>query len=167
MASSKVNQAVALMHGKKDDHKDFLKGLGILRFLILNKLNSKENRLYALEVLHNYDKDEAHDILARFRDMLVFIDDGTEEVFIITKMSLNSKLDSHERIVCAVSLFNNGFITECMEIFLFLAKDEKLSPSYRVEACMYLIYSNREDLREETINILNSIILNRNLTCEF
>lgn len=146
----------------KENQQNVLKGISTLESLSFSNLNSSSGRIRALETLAEFDKNAANDILSRIRDSIPFIlgskQDPESELEILSHMALSPLFDSHERLLCAVCLYNNDFVIEPLELFLELAGDKDISPPYRVEACMYLIYSEEERFRILTVNILKDFI---------
>lgn len=151
-----------LLCSNKENQQNFLKGVNILESLSFSNLNSSSGRTKALETLAEFDKNAAIDIIYRIRDSIPFIleskQDPEAEVEILSHMSSCPLISSHERLVCAVCLYNNNFVTEPLNLFLELASDKGILPSYRVEACMYLIYSEDIRYRENTIEVLKGLI---------
>lgn len=156
--ATKLKQAETLC----SDKVNLQKGIQLLEQIALNRLQTDKTRFDALRKLYLVDKAAATDILSRIRDGIIFLTDAEQpvdaEVFIIYNAALGAFVDSHERILSAVCLYNNSFIQECMCLFELLAQDVSLMIDHRIEACMYLIYTEDERFRSIVIDVLTEII---------
>ena len=116
--STKLKQAEKLCSDKVNNPSNFQKGVLLLEQIALNKLHTDKTRFDALRTLYLSDKVAASDILSRIRDGIVFLTQAEQpvdaEVFIIYNAALGAFVDSYERILSAVCLYNNLFIQECM-----------------------------------------------------
>ena len=168
--NSRVEDA-RLLCNDKENIKNFQKGINILETLAFNSLNSSTSRINALETLAQFDKAAASDVLCRIQDTIPFIIDSKQdpeaEVDILSHVATCKYFSSHERLTSVVCLHNNNYIMEPLNLFLKLASDNTVNPSYRVEACMYLIYSEGENFREKTIDVLKELISDHELSDKF
>ncbi len=145
---------------------NFDKGLFILGDLATNVLYNISTRLKAIEGLYTIAPDYGNDKISQIRDSLKYLsenDSETEKNLIIEILHSHS-INSHERLICAVCLFNNYFIVECYPCFWDLSNDESVILKYRVEAIRFLIYSEIEEYYEKTIQLLISIISDHDYT---
>lgn len=169
--TTKIDQAVKLCENRNKDISSFQKGVGILEKIVINRLQTKESRFDALRKLFSYDRAAANDILARIRDGIPFLLESEQstddEVFVLYNASLGAFVESHDRIVTAVCLYNNSFIQECMTLFQYLAQDGSLLLDYRVEACMYLVYTEDDRFRSIAVDVLTEIVGDTDLANQY
>ncbi len=145
---SKLNQAIKMCENP-DNHQEFTKGLWIFNELIMNSLLATPARIKALLCLLKIAPDEASDKIARIRDCIPFLidkpDDLERELKLLSSLIEQPQINSHDRLLCAVCLYNNDFIEKCYDLFSHLANDISLLIDYRVEATRYLLYSEIVD----------------------
>ena len=144
---SKLNQAILLCKNL-ENQKDFSKGLCLFDELIMNSLLAVTVRIKALLSLIKIAPDEAHDKIARMRDIIPFLSGDQKEndnldkgIKILSSLIEQPQINSHERLLCALCLYNNDFIEICYNLFSHLANDISLLIDYRIEASRYLLYS--------------------------
>jgi len=142
---SKINQAIELC---KDSSKntEFTKGLSLFNELIMNRMLSPSVRIKAFTALLKIAPDESYDKLSRMRDSIPFLFKEPElegEINLLKDFVTEPQVNSHERLLCAVCLYNNNFIEHCYELFSHIANDISMLIEYRIEATRYLLYSEQ------------------------
>lgn len=113
--------------------------------------------------------EEAKDVVARYRDSLKYYK-GKEFVdlsLLIRKLAALQTLDSHERMVCAVCLYNNAVLENCYDAFSDIANDEQVKIEYRVDACRYLFGAEITSRQEAAQECLQGIINNDKYPSEY
>jgi len=171
-STTKLDLANKLCYEKEKDHQAFLKGLNVLEQLAISRSNTKERRLDAIKTLYKYDKDFATNVLVRILDMIQFLvgdeeetnEDYESEFYVITNVASYEFVPSHYRLLCAVCLYNNHFIFESMTLFYALVQNTFIIYKYRIEACMYLIYSEDQRYRDNVIGVLVSMIRDKTMS---
>lgn len=144
---SKLEQAIDLCKDQKDNI-NFSKGLKLFDDLIMNRLLMPATRAKATMELYKIAKDEAIDKITRSRDSIPFLKNSEEadrEAEFLTKISKEPTMSSHERLMCAVSLYNNDFVGYCYDLFMHIMNDISVLIKYRVDASRYLLYSEIDE----------------------
>nr|QBK86002.1 MAG: uncharacterized protein LCMAC101_05970 [Marseillevirus LCMAC101] len=141
-------------------NENLAKGLKIYRDLCLSRTLSPEDKL---NVIVSYTKsvpDEGLDMMCRWRDMVPHLRGKELEAHIklLVLLTRSPDLDSHERVVTAVCLYNNSYIMECFKCFSDLACDRSVLVKYRVEATRYLFATEDEDFIQIAQEALIEII---------
>ncbi len=139
---SKLEKAISFCKNSSD-YENFNKGLQIFNELITNSLLSVNIRIKALIGLYRIAPDEAIDKIVRFRDSLSFLEGEKldQEIKMLSSLIEYPQINSHERLLCAVCLYNNDYIEICYDLFAHLANDISVLVDYRIEATRYLFYS--------------------------
>lgn len=121
-----------------------------------------------IEVITSYLKfipDEGREMLIRWRDTIPFVYDKEQDelVKLLVLVAKNPSIDSHERSITAVTLYNMAFLHVCFICFEDIAADKSVMVDYRVDACRYLFSSDdqrcKEISQECLIEIVNDPIL--------
>lgn len=111
------------------------------------------------------------DAVYRYRDALPFYSGKffSELVYVIKELASVSVdiLSSHERMVCAMCLYNNAVLADCYEAFTAIANDVNVSIDYRVDACRYLFGSGDTQKMELAQEHLQTITNSSAYTCEY
>ena len=159
MASShtgKLTRAIDLVKNSEDVEK----GIRILNQLCMSKTLTPEDKLDVITEYLIYFPDESQDILDRWRDTIPFVkDDDLEDLLsLLSKIAKCERINSHQRMVTAVNLYNNCFLNICYDCFSEIASDENVLVKYRVDSARYLFCSGEENNKENAQNILLSII---------
>jgi len=115
--------------------------------MCLSETLAPESRLKALQSYAKTVPDEAQDMLTRLQDSLKFLKGKSLEdtIRILVGVTRKSEFNSHQRVVAAVTLYNNFFFNVCYSCFSDLAADREILVDYRVEASRYLFGSQDED----------------------
>lgn len=139
---SKLEQAIQLCENN-EDYQNFSKGLKLFDDLIMNRMMSKNLRAKAVIALSKIASDQAEDKMARLRDTLPFLEgeDLENEIDMVASLVHHPQINSHDRLLSAVCLYNNGRIDICYTLFEHLANDISILLNYRVEAARYLFFS--------------------------
>ncbi len=127
-------------------NENLSKGMKIYRDLCLSRTLSPDDKL---NIIVSYTKsvpDEGLDMICRWRDMVPHLRDKEleEHVKLLVLLTRSPEIDSHERVITAVCLYNNSYIMECFKCFSDLACDRSVLVKYRVEATRYL-FSTEDD----------------------
>lgn len=145
---SKLDKAIELCKDNTD-HEAFTRGLHIFDELIMNHIFPVKNRAKALLGLTKLVPDEGHDKIARIRDSIPFLEKDqerlTKEVELLCELVYYPNINSYERLLCAICLYNNYFIDYCYKLFAHLCNDISVMIDYRIDAIMYLLYSDVPD----------------------
>ena len=113
--------------------------------------------------------DEGREMLIRWRDMLPFIR-GEEQNSLIKLLVLVCKspnIDSHERSVTAVTLYNQACLDVCFQCFEAIAVDKSVLIKYRIDACRYLVGSDVQENKELAQEILIELVEDQSLPSDF
>ena len=139
----KIEKAVKLI----SDEKTFAEGEKLFNRLCLSKNLPPEFRLMALAKYVKNSPVEGLDMLSRFRDMLPHLSGEPlrETIKILVGVTRSSEFSSHERVMTAVTLWNNNQYHRCYACFADLVNDRRIEVKYRVEASRYLIASENEE----------------------
>lgn len=151
------------------DINNINKGIKIYSKLCLDSKLSSTYRLTLLSSLIQKVPDEGESILSRLRDMIPhcrgsFLEDL---VRILVGVTRSSKFNSHERVLTAVTLLNNGLFNVCYGCFSDLANDRTIDPEYRVESSRYLFGSEVEENIEDSKSALLDVINNQKLSSKY
>lgn len=155
----KINEGVALY--KTGNNKSMMRGLHILDSILMDHKLLDTLRIKALTTMMSLSPIDANDRIVRLSDVVKFYpeDDREPEINVLMRVISNPKVDSQEKLACAVSLHNLGNISECYKMFEHIAEDLSVGITYRVEACSYLIYSTvyeYVELGQELIKLFTS-----------
>ena len=165
---SKLEEAIELC---KDPSKygEFNKGLKIFNKLITNNLLSINIRVRSLLELSKITIDEANDKIARIRDSISFLKDDElyNEIKMLSTLIEYPQINSHERLLCAVCIYNHNFIEMCYNLFSRLANDISVLINYRVEATRYLLYSEVSEYIKTAKKCLKSLIHSHDYSSEY
>jgi len=158
--TSKIEQGKELiLNGEVD------KGVCIFKDICLSKhLDYKQKYKSFVELLKVHN-DEGVDMLNRLRDSIHFIKgvELTDHIKLLSKITRCTFIDSHQRTITAVTIYNHGFFDVCFQNFADLSQDHSILIDYRVEAIRYLFSSEHDeylDLAQEClIEIINMLEL--------
>lgn len=128
--------------------------------LCMSPVYPADDKFTVFRTVLKYDPDLAAEILARWRDSMVFLRGSELEAYIslMVKTTRCPDVSSHERIYTAVHLYNNGFIHVCYTCFADLAFDDTILIKHRLEATRFLFASGDEEEREQAQECLLAII---------
>lgn len=112
---------------------------------------------------------EGREILIKWRDMLAFVsgDQEDELIELLSLVAKNQGVDSHERSITAVTLYNRALLNVCFKCFENIAIDKSVLIDYRVDACRYLFGSEEQENREVSQEALLEIIEDAALPSEY
>jgi hypothetical protein len=140
-------------------HEDTNKAIRLYKEMCLSNLDPFDKNKIMSSFWRNV-KDEARDMLIRWRDMIPFV--SGDALAALTKLLLliceNTDIEDHERSITAVHLYNQGFLHVCFRGFESIALDTKCKLEYRIDACRFLIGSEQEENRELAQECLLDII---------
>lgn len=136
------------------------KSVTLYNRLAVDPLLTPEQKLSVIKSYITNIPEEAKDIIARCRDGLRFKKgkEFTDLSTVIRKLVTVKTLDSHERMVCAVCLYNNGIVESCYAAFGDIANDVEIKVEYRVDSCRYLFGSDEMSHKEIAQECLDSIV---------
>lgn len=124
-----------------------IKGIGIFKELCMKFVDLTVEQLYkVISVYLEKCPIDSLDMVYRWRDSLGFargeIADKIVAVLLrLCKASNPSLLSPHERLITAVTLFNNACHDVCYDAMMEMAKDPEFPIDKQVEACRYLYFS--------------------------
>lgn len=151
------------------DNTNILKALSIYKDLCFQTTLSPEDKI---EVLCSFLKnipDEGREMLIRIRDMIAYL--GSRDLDNMIRLCVliceNPSIDSHERSVTAITLYNHAFLNVCFRCFEAIATDKSVLVTYRIDACRYLVGSEIPENREIAQECLLEIIEDQNLMSDF
>jgi hypothetical protein len=147
---------------------EILRALKIYKDLCLGTLQPEDK----IEVVVSFLKtipDEGREMLIRWRDMITFASKKELEQLkrLMVLVSENPDIDSHERSMTAVTLYNHAFLDVCFKCFESIAFDRSVLVKYRVDACRYLVGSEDQNNKEVAQECLIEILEDRGLPSEF
>ena len=124
-------------------NKNFPKGLAIFNRLCLGDDLTTDEKLKVIVKFLQCLPDQGQDMLDRWRDMIHFIRGKKLEKIIELLVSIIQceDINSLQRLMTAVTLYNHGFIQICYGCFSSLACDKSLLLEYRMDSCRYLFLS--------------------------
>lgn len=145
------------------------KAIKIYRELCLNSVLNPDDKVEVLASFFKFIPEEAKEMLIRWRDTIPFVSgkDLDDLVRLLALVTKHSGINSHERSVTAVTLYNQAFLNVCFKCFESLAIDKSVLVEYRVDACRYLFGS--EDLKSKELSqeCLTEIIEDNSLPSEY
>jgi hypothetical protein len=141
-------------------NENLAKGMKIYRDLCLSRTLSPEDKLNVIVSYVQAIPDEGLDMMCRWRDMVCHLKgkELEEHVKLLVLLTRSPEIDSHERVITAVCLYNNAFIMECFKCFADLACDRSVLVKYRVEAARYLFSTEDDDYLQIAQEALIEII---------
>lgn len=147
----------------------FNEGNKIYYQMCRNENLSPELRLMTLVSYVKNAPEEGMDMLYRFRDFLPFVkgDEYKSIVKILVQITRSTEFSSHERVMTAVSLWNNCIFNRCYICFADLANDRSIDVSYRVEATRYLVSSEDDENIQISQEALLEIIDNKEYSSSY
>nr|QBK86504.1 MAG: uncharacterized protein LCMAC102_02990 [Marseillevirus LCMAC102] len=158
MSYAKIEIAKKLIQNPSNEN--FSKGLTIFNQLCLSTSLPPDDKLKTIIVFIKIIPDSGLDMLIRWRDMIPFLDgkELQDLIDLLTKVTRCSDLDPHERLVTAVTLYNNGFIDICYPCFADLTCDQLILTDYRVDAARYLFAAGTDEYNQMAQEALLEII---------
>lgn len=150
-------------------NENLAKGMKIYRDLCLSRTLAPEDKLNVIVSYVKAVPDEGLDMICRWRDMVCHLKGKEEEehVKLLVLLTRAPEIDSHERVITAVCLYNNGYIMECFNCFSDLACDRSVLAKYRIEASRYLFSTEDDDYVQIAQEALMEIIETVGYPCEF
>ncbi|BAU80111.1 hypothetical protein A9K97_gp240 [Tokyovirus A1] len=113
-----------------------------------NSMLPQRTRIQALEAIYKSERsDVGADCLAASRDSLKYLEGKKKnlEVSFLCGCSESVFIDSFERLLNVVCLYNLGHFEVCYELFSKLSKCCKMLLSHRLEALKFLVFSEEEE----------------------
>ncbi|AMQ10766.1 hypothetical protein [Brazilian marseillevirus] len=117
-------------------------------------------RLSSLETLYKTKRgDIGNDCLCASRDSLNFFVDkrAKKELEFLVLASRSENVDSFQRLLNAVCIYNFGHFDICYELFSSLAKSQAMFLPHRLESLKFLVFSEDEDNTETARSIIVEI----------
>lgn len=149
------------------DFKNYSEGLTIFNNLIMSNL-STSFRIKSILTLSSFAPEQALDKIARIRDLIPFLGDVEEktydekrlerEIQLLCNICEQPQINSHERLLCVICLFNNNYIDKCYPLFVHLLNDISVLIEYRIESARFLLYSDVEKYIKNAQDTILSII---------
>ncbi len=141
-------------------NENFSKGLTIFNQLCMSTSLPPDDKLETMIAFIKVIPDSGLDMLIRWRDMIPFLrgKELQDLVDLLTKVTRCSDLDPHERLVTAVTLYNNSFIDICYQCFADLTCDQTILVGYRIDAARYLFAANTDEYKQMAQEALLQII---------
>jgi len=162
----KLEQAINLtakptnQEEKNNYNKNFSKGVSLFNQLCSAATLTPDDKLDIIVAYSKSVPDEAKDMICRWRDMIPFLRDKDLEdmIILLCKIARCPDLSSHERVITAVTLYNNAFLDVCYSCFSDIACDRSVLVDYRVDACRYLFGSQDDEYKQLAQESLLEII---------
>ena len=150
-------------------NENLAKGMKIYRDLCLSRTLSPEDKLLVIVSYVQSVSDEGLDMMCRWRDMVCHLKgkELEDHVKLLVLLTRSPEIDSHERVITAVCLYNNSFIMECFNCFSDLACDRSVLVKYRVESSRYLFSTEDDDYVQIAQEALIEIIETDGYNSEF
>jgi len=141
-----------------EEHIEFQKNINKIKTKSLNTLlelcgDSFPNhiRRKAIEGLIEINPDDAYDVLNGWRDIIKFISGESLENHInfLKEMSKEDvKINSHEKILFGVCLYNNCHIEHCYDIFVNVVMSENSEIKHKIQSSIFLFCSDDDDYKD-------------------
>lgn len=129
---------------------------------------SSSERLRVLEEFIEFIQDAGYDMLFRLRDMVNHLR-GNERVFIdfvdfLCLVTKSTKISGYQRLLTAITLYNQSVFPYCYNCFIDLSVDENIDYKYRVESVKYLYSSGAKDHVSYAHEVLTDLIEDEHIT---
>ena len=162
----KLDEAIKLTHlpSKLEEVKEYndnlRKGLEIFNQLCMSNHLTPDDKLDVIVCYLKAVPDQAQDMLCKWRDMIPFLKDEEfdDTVELLCKITRSPDLSSHERMITAVTLYNNCCIEVCYNCFMDIACDRGVLVNYRIDACRYLFGTRDEFYKQISQESLLEVI---------
>lgn len=130
---------------------------------------SNKKRVETLISMLTHIPVEGLDVLSRWRDMTLFLKNKAREYHLelLKDVIVNEGISSHERLLTAVTLYNQKMIHICYPSFEKLALDQNMLIGHRIEACRYLFISEDIEYLEVAQEVLLDIIDTIEYPCDY
>lgn len=130
---------------------------------------SDPNGLELNEWLHSFIRhipEEGYEILTRYRDAIPHLKGEILDkiINIIKKICQNSDIRGYDRLLCAITLYNNYYYDICYICFGDIAADDNVLYTFRVEACRFLVASEQDENVQLAQECLLAIIADNSIT---
>lgn len=146
------------------------KAISVYKEICLNTMLSPTTKIEALSSFVQRDVYHSREILIAMRDSYNFMKDGDAKENVtdtLKKVCQSSFIEDHERGVTAVMFYNSYRLDVCYDCFSWIARDENVSTTYRVDMTRYLFGSDNPDKKEVAIQVLIPIIKNVSLDSSY
>jgi hypothetical protein len=131
-----------------------------------NQNHSNVDKLMVYLETSKFDKVAADEILAQWRDSLVFLKDKNNMFLLLSMISHNKNVSQHERMYTAVHLYNSGGFHVCYQNFADIAYDKSMDFIHRLEAAKYLFAADEDKEREIAESCLLEMTMDKKYTTE-
>ena len=113
-------------------------------------------------------KSEAYEMITKWMDIMKFVSQDEYDRIrqVLVKISQSDSFDEHHRSVIAITLYNMAELGICYSCFESIARDKKVTYTYRAEACKYLFASELDDERSVAQECVTEIIFDFSITTE-
>jgi hypothetical protein len=155
---------------QKDEYQTRLeKAIKIYKELCLNPVLSAADKIEVLASFLKFVPGEGREMLIRWRDTIPFVagKELEELIKVLVLVTGHPGVDSHERCITAVTLYNRAFLNVCFRCFEAIAVDKSVLVTYRVDASRYLFGSEMEEYRGLAQECLTDIIEDFTLPSEY
>lgn len=153
-----------------EDPKQKEKAENGLQTLCRNRLIPNKTRVEALEAIFRANRsDIGCDLLCASRDSLVFLNENTKktEIQFLLLASDSKYVDSFQRLLIAVLMYNLLYVELCYDIFSKLSRCPNMLLMYRLECLKFLVFSEIEENMEGARNTITEIVKDGNLSSLF
>lgn len=150
------------------EEKTLEDGLKIFDHLILNG-KDKFFRTKALLELVKILPSEANDKIARIRDSLTYLvgKDRDREVDMLRGLVNYPQINSFERLICAVCIYNHFYVEYCYDMFAHLANDISVLLDYRMDSVRYLMYSEVDQHIDLARKSVRKVVVSKDYPSEY
>ena len=126
--------------------------------LCMSEMYPSHNKFAIFQILVKYQNPLAMEILSRWRDSIMFYDNGIPEIIkLLAQVARSPLVVSHERIYTVVHLYNMSYFQVCYSCFSDITYDMSMDIKHRIEAAKYLFIGGGED-RETALDSISDII---------
>lgn len=145
------------------------KAIKIYKDLCLSSVLSPNDKIEVLASFLKFVPDEGREMLIRWRDTISFVADKELEdlIRLLVLVTKHLGVDSHERSITAVTLYNQAFLNVCFKCFEDIATDKSVLVEYRVDACRYLFGSDDGRYKELSQECLVEVIEDISLPSDY
>ena len=135
--------------------------------LCMSDVYQSHNKFNIFQILLKHSNELAMELLSRWRDTLVFCENGIPpNLDILVRTSRTPLVPSHERIYTVVHLYNIGYFMECYKCFSDLTFDISMDIKHRCDAAKFLFTAD-DEWRDVALESLTDIISELSYTSKF
>jgi hypothetical protein len=155
----KLEQAVKLT-SDIENNANFTKGVILFEQLCMSNNLTPDDKVDVLVSYLAAYPEKGKDMLYKWRDMIPFLEKNelNDVIDLLCKITRCSELDSHERMLTAVTLYNNCFLHVCYICFADIACDRSVLVNYRIDSCRYLFGTQDPEYKQLSQESLLEVI---------